>query len=185
VFASIGSTALYEDERLKYVDRQEREAWKQNPIVHIEIPEYVGARKRAFEEAVRVTRAGRATRVRFLAGTDSGGVPYLYCSLHDELALLVDAGFTPTQALQAATSYAAEFFGFKDSGTIEIGKRADLVLLAADPLADIQNTRKIEAVILAGRLFERSELDALLIGAENRAKNAARQYCRNSHAAWQ
>jgi len=63
-------------------------------------------------------------------------VPYLYYgfSLHDELALLVDAGFNPTQALQAATSYAAESFGFKDTGTIEIGKRADLVLLAADPL---------------------------------------------------
>ena len=82
-----------------------------------------------------------STGVRFLAGTDRGGVPYLYYgfSLHDELALLVEAGFTPLEALQAATRNAAEFLGLKDTGTIEPNRRADLVLLAADPLADSAN----------------------------------------------
>src|SRR5215472_13077828 len=136
VFGSIGDSALYQDGRLKYVARQERDAWEHNPIVHIGIPEYVEARKRAFQEAMRITRPAHQAGVPFLAGTDSGGVPYLYYgfSLHDELALLVDAGFTPMQALQAATRDAAQFLGLKDTGTVEIGKRADLVLLVADPL---------------------------------------------------
>lgn len=172
VYGSIGDSGLYADERLKYVARQERDGWEHNPIVHIEIPEYVQARKRALQQAMRITRAARQAGVQFLAGTDSGGVPYLYYgfSLHDELVLLVETGFTPMEALQAATRNAAEFLGFQDAGTIETGKRADLVLLAADPLADIHNTEKIEAVVLGGNFLNRQELDMLLANAENRAK---------------
>ena len=70
----------------------------------------------------------------------------------EELSLLVDAGFTPMQALQAATSKPAEFFGAKDWGTIGPGRIADLVLLEANPLEDIGNSRKISAVIV-GRKF--------------------------------
>ena len=95
---------------------------------------------------------------------------YYGFSLHDELGLLVDNGFTPLQALQAATRDAAEFLGLNDTGTIEPRKRADLVLVDADPLADIHNTRKIGAVVLGGRLFDRSALDELLKGAEQRAR---------------
>jgi len=107
-----------------------------------------------------------------MAGTDSGGVPYLYYgfSLHDELALVVEAGFTPMQALQSATRDPAEFLGLPDRGTIEAGKRADLVLLRADPLTDIHNTQQIEAVVIGGRVLNRGELDRLLNSAENRAK---------------
>jgi len=116
--------------------------------------------------------AAHDAKVGFLAGPDSGGVPYLYYgfTLHDELALLVEAGFTPMQALQAATRDAAQFLSNKDAGTIEVGKRADLVLLAADPLADIHNTQKIEAVIVHGQFLHRRALDALLGEAESRAK---------------
>lgn len=172
VFASIGNTVLYQDERLKYVAAQERESWQNNPIVHIPIPEYVEGRKRGLQEAMRITREAHQHGVPFLAGTDSGGVPYLYYgfSLHDELALLVEAGFTPMEAVQAATSNAAQFLGLKDTGTVETGKRADLVLLAADPLADIHNTRKIEAVILDGKLYGREELNDFLNAAEKKAK---------------
>ena len=171
VYGSIGNQDVYQDARLKYVSRDERDGWEHNPIVHLEVPEYVAAGKRAFEQAIRMTRTAHQSGVRFLVGTDSGGVPYLYYgfSLHDELALLVDAGFAPMQVLQAATRDAAEFLGIKDLGTVEVGKRADLVLLTADPLADVQNTAKIDAVMLDGRLLDRHDLDELLAGAENRA----------------
>lgn len=72
----------------------------------------------------------------------------------------VESGFTPGEALQAASSNAAEYAGqSREFGTLEVGKRADVVLLEADPLEDIRNSRKIHAVILGGRLFFRSGLD--------------------------
>lgn len=169
VYGSIGNTALYADERLKYVARQERDGWEHNPIVHIEIPEYVEARKRAFQQALRITRTAHQAGVPFLAGTDSGGVPYLYYgfSLHDELALLVNAGFTPMEALQAATLRAAQSLGLAAQlGTIAPGKQADLVLLEANPLDEIQNTKKIRAVVVRGRYLDRAALDALLSQAK-------------------
>jgi imidazolonepropionase-like amidohydrolase len=67
------------------------------------------------------------------------------------------------QALQAATCNPAEFLGLRDAGTIQPRKRADLVLLTADPLADIHNTGKIDSVIIAGKLLDRARLDALLV----------------------
>ncbi len=96
----------------------------------------------------------RAAGLGFLAGTDFGD-PFLYpgASLHDELAELVASGLTPMEALQAATRNAAAFFGTLDSlGTVERGKVADLVLLEADPLADIRNTQRIGAVVIHGEL---------------------------------
>src|SRR5579871_4203143 len=96
--------------------------------------------------------------VKILAGTDSAA-PYVFpgSSLHEELALLVKAGLTPMEALQAATRNPAEFLGQLDSqGTIAVGKDADLLLLDANPLADIHNTEKIRAVVLRGScLIER------------------------------
>jgi imidazolonepropionase-like amidohydrolase len=97
-----------------------------------------------------------------------------YCfpgfGIHDELALLVEAGLSPLAALQAATRNAAQFVGQLDSrGTIEAGKTADLVLLDKDPLADIHNTRSIQAVVLNGKLFQRAALDAMLAKAQTLA----------------
>ena len=76
---------------------------------------------------------------------------------------------TPLEALQAATREPARFLGEKDRGTIEVGKLADLVLLEADPLADIRHTRKIAAVVQAGDLLDRAALDRLLADLETRA----------------
>ncbi len=103
--------------------------------------------------------------VEFLAGTDANGVNPVFPAfgLHRELELLVASGLTPLEALQCATRNPARYFGqAKQGGTIEIGKAADLVLLNADPLADIRNTERIEAVVMRGRYYSRDDLDALL-----------------------
>jgi imidazolonepropionase-like amidohydrolase len=82
--------------------------------------------------------------------------------LHQELALFVKAGLTPLQALQTATRNPALFLGRADMGSVETGKVADLVLLDANPLDDINNTRKIDAVVLNGRYLSHAELARML-----------------------
>jgi imidazolonepropionase-like amidohydrolase len=106
--------------------------------------------------------------VTLLAATDVGvplQVPGI--SLHRQLLRLTEAGLTPLEALRAATLNPARVLGLADSlGTIEAGKLADLVLLDANPLADIRNTQQIRAVIADGRLYRRADLDRLLAGVE-------------------
>ncbi len=107
--------------------------------------------------------------VPFLAGTDTpAGVDVVPgFSLHQELQRFVDAGFTPMEALQTATINPARFLGkLNDFGTVENGKVADLLLLDANPLDDIRNTRKIAAVIANGRYFPREKLDSILADDE-------------------
>lgn len=96
----------------------------------------------------------RAHHIDLLAGTDLGTTGIVPgASLHDELALLVDAGFPPAEALRAATLNPARFLGLTDSlGSVARDKIADLVLLERDPLADIHNTRSIAAVIQGGKV---------------------------------
>jgi imidazolonepropionase-like amidohydrolase len=113
--------------------------------------------------------------VGLLAGTDTHN-PYVLpgFSLHDELALLVEAGLSPLEALQAATLNPARFLKMTDSlGTIAPGKLADFVLLDANPLADIHNTTKIRAVVANGRYLDRAALDAVLAGVERAASASA------------
>jgi Amidohydrolase family len=117
---------------------------------------------------VENTRLLHKAGVVLLAATDVG-IPMLVpgVSLHEELALLVEAGLTPLEALRTATVNPARVLGMADSlGTIEAGKLADLVLLDANPLADIANTRPIRAVVADGRLYRRADLDRLRAGVE-------------------
>ncbi len=102
--------------------------------------------------------------VGILAGTDSAAPDLLPgFSLHEELVLLTRAGLSPMQALQAATKNPADFMGvLQKQGTIEIGKNADLLLLDANPLDNIQNTERIRALVVHGRLLDRAALDELL-----------------------
>ena len=116
-------------------------------------------------ELQAMTRMMHEAGVKLLAGTDVSFVNAPGFSLHDELELLVDAGLPPAAALRAATSNPAAVFPKLETGSIASGRRADLVLLEANPLADIRNTRRIRAVVLAGRLLDRTALDRLLAEA--------------------
>lgn len=176
----ITSTEMDREERVKYVSPRRQVAW----------PKMRAARARRNAADAELARtdslicSGAMERltgflyragVPILAGTDAGNPYVLYgFGLHQELALLVRAGLTPLAALQAATINPAVFLGATDSlGTVALGKRADLVLLDADPLADIENTTRIRAVLADGRYYDRPALDALL-AAGARASAAER-----------
>ncbi|GAB3279350.1 amidohydrolase family protein [Parahaliea aestuarii] len=110
--------------------------------------------------------------VTLLAGSDSAALnTYVYPAqaLHDELALFVEAGLTPLQALQAATINGARFMRLGDDyGSISPGKRADLVVLEENPLEDIAATRAIHSLIRGGEVFDRAALDGMLDAAAAR-----------------
>jgi imidazolonepropionase-like amidohydrolase len=115
--------------------------------------------------ALRDLAEARQAGVKFLAGTDVG-VAFMYpgFSLHDELRLYVShLGFSPMEALRAATHNPAEFYDIASSqGGIAPGQVADLILLDANPLENIANTRMIQSVVVAGRVWTRRLLDALM-----------------------
>ena len=103
--------------------------------------------------------------VKILAGTDTPN-PWVFpgSGLHDELELLVKAGFTSLDALCSATIGSAEYLGMTNQlGSIAAGKLADLVLLDQDPLSNIANTRTIRAVVLNGRLYLKGDVERALL----------------------
>ncbi len=113
----------------------------------------------------KIVRALHTAGVPILAGSDSlDPLNYPGSSLHEELRLLIQAGLTPLEALQTATSNPARFLN-RNLGALAPEQLADIVILDADPLADIANTERIHAVIQNGRVFDRAELDRLLAQA--------------------
>jgi imidazolonepropionase-like amidohydrolase len=170
----VRESELLNDERLKYIPASERETWKSfNEMMNERSAEQVNYAKRLWKTHVKLISGMRRAGVQFMAGTDMGNaMSYLYpgFSLHDELALLVQTGFTPMEALQTATRNPAQFLERLDSiGTIEKGKIADLVLLDANPLEDIRNTRKIDAAVLNGKLIRKDGLQKMLADLETAA----------------
>ncbi len=144
---------------------------------------YLGARTKYWKSAATEARRKRyvATRNRItkiiaerggglLAGSDTPEWLMAYgWTLHRELEHFVEAGLTPYQALATATRNPAEFLrASKEWGTIEEGKRADLVLIAGNPLEDIRNTARIEAVSVGGRWLPRPELQRMIAAASDR-----------------
>lgn len=108
--------------------------------------------ERARQGALKLSRAG----VTIGTGTDIWQVP---AAVHLELEELVSAGLSPLEAIRAATGSAAKILGMEETlGTIQPGKWADLVVLDADPLSDIRNTRKIRTIVQAGRVVDRQGL---------------------------
>jgi imidazolonepropionase-like amidohydrolase len=124
-----------------------------------------------YQQILRTFRELVRSGAKFLAGTDTPVVPLVPgFSLHRELGLLVEMGLTPLQALQAASRNAAAAARRDDLGTVEAGKSADFVVLSANPLDDIANTRAIQTVVVRGRMLDRMTLDRMLRDAEIFAK---------------
>jgi len=164
-----------DENRAKYVPGTVKKFWALNASMLNNLsPEAKSQIKERYRQALPLVGEFQKDGIGILAGTDSPVFVNVVSgfSLHDELALLVEAGLTPLQALQAATLNPARFLGKEaDLGTIETGKLADLVVLDANPLDDIHNTTKIRAVVSDGRYFDRKSLDALLAEAEMAAKS--------------
>ena len=159
---------LAQDDRLKYLPKRFRDQWyNQMQQRNRSISPEKG--KLLLEQRISIVGLMQRAGINILAGTDFMN-PYVYpgFSLHDELELLVQGGLSPLQALQAATINGAKFFNREmEFGTVEKGKLADLVILDANPLEQITNTRKIYAVITNGRLLSRTDLDKLLSDVYN------------------
>ncbi|MHC4750482.1 MAG: ankyrin repeat domain-containing protein [Planctomycetota bacterium] len=163
------------DPRLKYMPLSAKDSW--NPKNNVRVVWATGEGRADFrklcEKHLAIVGAMGRAGVGLLAGTDT--TPTAYCfpgfGLHDELALFVQAGLSPMQALQTATYNAAKCLGKLDSmGTVERGKVADLVLLDANPLQDIRNTQRIAAVVVRGKIFQRAALQKMLAQVEAQAE---------------
>jgi imidazolonepropionase-like amidohydrolase len=156
-------------DRFRYVPAAYVEGWKQQQLA---LP--LEDVRRLLEQCLIAVRELNKAGVTILAGTDVGvasQVPGF--SLHDELSLLVKAGLSEMEALEAATRNPARAFNLMDQGTIAPGMRADLVLLDSNPLENIESTRKIRTVVAAGRVFERKELDTILSDVQRAASDWA------------
>ena len=172
--AQIDDPLIASDPRLKYLSKPVRATWDAG--YYGSVPSgpraaIVKVNNLEFEESLKIVGLMYRAGVPLLAGTDTMN-PQCYpgFGIHDELALLVDAGLSPMAAIQTSTRNAAQFMRQLDRrGTIEAGKTADLILLDKDPLADIHNTRAIQAVVLNGKFYARAALDAMLAKAQTLA----------------
>ncbi len=160
-FSRLDDPAVTEAPELAAVPKAEQERWNVRGM--IERAGWSGADFAAFRQARpfqdRFIRAFRKEGGVIAAGTDASNqllIPGF--SQHREMELLVAAGLTPAEALAAATTAGAALLGADSLGTIAPGKAADLVVLGADPLADIRNARRVERVIVRGALLSADSL---------------------------
>lgn len=164
-FAEPAARERADDPRMHSILRSERDWWSPETDWRVRRdPADQEIEQRYYAQDRALIRPMLAAGVKFLAGSDSpDAYSFPGSSLHEELELLVAAGLTPMQALQSATANAATFLGRSaESGTIVPGQRADLVLLEANPLDDIRNTRRVAGVIRSGRYLDRGELRNLV-----------------------
>jgi len=161
------------DPLYRYVASSERKAFGDQLKVHPLSADEVKVLHEHMNLLVDVTARMHHAGVRLVAGTDAAGPRIVGFSLQRELLVLVRAGLTPLESLQAATLNPAIAFGrINDLGSVEPGKLADLVLLDANPLEKIENTQKVSAVVAAGRLYDRAAIQRLMIlSAQLAAKN--------------
>jgi len=172
--SSMNDSVFAADPRVKYMPAQIADGWdwKKDFRFRARTPEDWANGRKSFKLSMQIVGAMNEAGVPILAGTDMLN-PFTFpgFSLHDELGLLNEAGLSPAEALRAATLSPAVFMNATDSlGTVEKGKRADLVLLDDNPLDDIQNVRKVNAVVLNGRLYDRAALDALIADEQKKAR---------------
>jgi cytosine/adenosine deaminase-related metal-dependent hydrolase len=148
---------------LRYLPASLVQTWRDRLIDYTDPTHYTEWKDQgdwALEVIGQMHRAG----VRLMVGTDAPGLVFMPgFTLHDELDALARAGLPPVAVLRAATLTPAQFFRAEANiGTLEAGKLADIVLLDANPLTDIQNARRINTVISKGRVYDRATLDAML-----------------------
>jgi imidazolonepropionase-like amidohydrolase len=156
-------------DQLAYANKRFLEMHAANQSFFVTKPDVVRIMKNLADVANVVTRDMANAGVGILAGCDA--LIAGFC-VHDELGRMVEGGMSPLAALQTATLNPARYLRIDDTtGTVADGKRADLVLLDANPLQDIANLRRVHAVVAAGQVFDRSALDRLLA----QAKAAAQQ----------
>jgi imidazolonepropionase-like amidohydrolase len=165
----VPSQDFSKDARTQLIPRQMLAGWQKERAKELKTsPEAFALRESALQKSIEMVGKMNAAGVRLMAGTDTAA-PFVFpgSSLHEELALLVQAGLTPMQALQSTTRSPAEFLGkLEEQGTVEQGKMADLLLLDANPLVDIRNTQKIWAVVVRGRLLDRKALDEMFASVQ-------------------
>jgi imidazolonepropionase-like amidohydrolase len=173
----LDDSTLRKDSRLEYIPGFFRNSW--DPSVDFRFrtvtPTGWAMRKRVFARQLEIVRILHQAGAKFLAGTDLSN-PYIYpgFSLHEELGWMVSLGFTPLEALQAATLNPARFLNATDSlGTVKAGKVADLVVLDANPLADIKNLGRIHAVVLNGAVVDSAGRAKILANAKRLAAGGA------------
>jgi imidazolonepropionase-like amidohydrolase len=166
IAASLKDPKIISEERLQYIPASYREQWGAARSVGAD----VATRQRVFEKQKEIVADLQKAGVVIISGTDTLK-PYLVpgFSLQDELEILGQSGLTPLQVLQSATLSPAREFGIADLGTVEQGKIADLVVLDANPLQAIGNTRKIFAVVANGRLVDEKGLGQLALEAKTSA----------------
>lgn len=166
------SAAVREDPLLRYLHPLLERQWREDIDETIASDPSPAARQTYrdfYSKGLELTGAAHRAGVKILAGSD-----YIVAGadVHRELEQLVMAGLTPAAALRAATLAPAEYFGLENSyGSVQLGQVADLVLLDADPLQDIRNTQRIDAVVFNGNLYTREDLDRLLDHVQRRARN--------------
>jgi imidazolonepropionase-like amidohydrolase len=172
---NLGDPTLASDPRLKYIPPSLQRQWASGENARrAQTPDGLATFARNFARQQELVRGMGRAGVPIVAGTDTLN-PYCFpgFSLHDELRLLVEAGLSPMQALQAATINVARLVGRdKELGALAPGQLADMVLLDADPIRSILNTTRISMVMTNGRLWERPALDRLLRDAESAAVTA-------------
>jgi imidazolonepropionase-like amidohydrolase len=169
-YSFLNDGSLAGDPRLRYVEPSRRKRWfnymssESGKLSAVEWSRRQEGFRKEEELVGKMTKAG----VGILAGTDNNNP---YClpgfSIHDELVLLVESGLKPVEALKSATLNPAKFLDLLDRlGTVEAGKTADLVVLDANPLEDIRNTKRVNAVVIGGRFLNRKTLDKMLAEVE-------------------
>ena len=167
-------SAFRNDPRMKYIPPRQRMAWLADASGMVASdPSPAGRRSFMdfYRKGLTLTSDAHRAGVPVILGTDAGdSFVFPGASVHDELGELVKGGLSPAEALRAATLTPAQYFDrTADFGTVAPGRFADLVVLDANPLADIANTQRIRTVIRGGRALERPALDSMLAQVERAA----------------
>ena len=165
-----------QDSRNRYIERTQLRLWELWATLHTsgyDEPAQQETLRKYYQRGLEITRLAHQNGVKILAGTDALD-RYVYhgFSLHDELMEMTKAGLTPTEVLRTATLHAAEYYHqTNDYGSVEPGKKADLLLLDSNPLEKTTNTRAIHAVYFNQRLYNRNDLVQMKYFVHKKAKS--------------